>query len=72
LPEVIHAIGRDRGTFRGVEGVLDFMFWPRKNVGWYVEPGYEACWRRGEPAGFQRPGAPAGSMGNIGDEWFKA
>jgi hypothetical protein len=27
--------------------VLDFMFWPRKNVGWYVEPGYEVTFRGG-------------------------
>jgi hypothetical protein len=46
-PEVVHASGRDRGTFWGVESVLDFMFWPRKNVGWYVEPGYELVWRDG-------------------------
>jgi hypothetical protein len=30
------------GTFWGVSAVLDFMFWPRKHVGWYVEPAYEA------------------------------
>jgi hypothetical protein len=22
------------------ELALDFMFWPRKNIGWYVEPSY--------------------------------
>jgi hypothetical protein len=21
--------------------VLDFMFWPTRNVGWYVEPSYD-------------------------------
>ena len=46
-PEVVHASGRDGGTFWGVESVLDFMFWPKKNVGWYVEPGYEVVWRDG-------------------------
>jgi hypothetical protein len=25
--------------------VVDFMFWPRKNVGWYVEPGYEVTFQ---------------------------
>jgi len=35
-----------KGSF-GVEGVLDFMFWPSKNVGWYVEPGYEVTWHDG-------------------------
>ena len=46
-PEIVHASGPNRGTFWGVEGVLDFMFWPRKNVGWYVEPGYEITFRDG-------------------------
>jgi hypothetical protein len=40
-PEWIHATGRESGTFWGLSSVLDFMFWPRKNVGWYLEPGYE-------------------------------
>ena len=26
--------------------VADFMMWPRKNVGWYVEPGYEVTFRQ--------------------------
>jgi hypothetical protein len=30
-----------------VEAVLDFMFWPRRNIGWYVEPGYEITFRDG-------------------------
>ena len=46
-PQVIHSFGPDHGTFWGVEAVLDFMFWPRKNVGWYVEPGYEVTFRDG-------------------------
>jgi hypothetical protein len=46
-PELIHVSGPDRGTFWGIEGVLDFMFWPTKNVGWYVEPGYEITFRDG-------------------------
>jgi hypothetical protein len=48
-PEVMHASGRDGGTFWGGEAVLDFMVWPRKNLGWYVEPGYEVVWRDGTP-----------------------
>jgi hypothetical protein len=40
-PELIHVTGPDHGTFWGLSSVLDFMFWPRKNIGWYVEPGYE-------------------------------
>jgi hypothetical protein len=46
-PEIVHATGPAHGTFWGLEGVLDFMFWPRKNVGWYVEPGYEMTMRDG-------------------------
>jgi len=29
-----------RGTSVGMEFALDFMFWPSKNVGWYLEPSY--------------------------------
>jgi len=40
-PEIAHDSGRENGgTFFGTEAVLDLMFWPRKNVGWYLEPGY--------------------------------
>jgi hypothetical protein len=46
-PEIIHASGADTRTFWGVEGVLDFMFWPKKNVGWYAEPGYELTFHDG-------------------------
>jgi hypothetical protein len=46
-PELVHATGPDHGTFWGIEGVLDFMFWPRRNTGWYVEPGYEMTMRDG-------------------------
>ena len=46
-PELVHATGPDHGTFGGVNAVLDFMFWPRKNIGWYVEPGYELTFREG-------------------------
>ena len=46
-PELVHSFGPDHGTFWGVEAVLDFMFWPRKNIGWYVEPGYEITFRDG-------------------------
>ena len=44
-PEFIRTTGRDGGTFWGVSSVLDFMFWPRANVGWYLEPGYEVAFR---------------------------
>jgi hypothetical protein len=46
-PELIHATGRDGGTYWGVSSVLDFMFWPKRNVGWYFEPGYEVTFRDG-------------------------
>jgi hypothetical protein len=44
-PELIHATGPEAGTFWGISAVADLMFWPRKNVGWYLEPGYEADFR---------------------------
>jgi hypothetical protein len=46
-PEIVHATGPNRATFWGLSSVLDFMFWPRRNVGWYVEPGYELTFRDG-------------------------
>jgi hypothetical protein len=46
-PEIIHATGTDHGTFWGLSSVLDLMFWPRKNLGWYLEPGYEITFRDG-------------------------
>lgn len=46
-PEIIRAAGSNGTTYWGVSAVLDFMFWPRRNVGWYVEPGYEATFRDG-------------------------
>ena len=44
-PELIRSTGRDSGTFWGWSSVLDFMFWPSRTVGWYVEPGYELTFR---------------------------
>ena len=32
--------GDERSTSHGIEFVLDFMFWPTKSVGWYLEPSY--------------------------------
>jgi hypothetical protein len=46
-PEIIHETGPDHGTFWGVSSVVDLMFWPRKRIGWYVEPGYEVTFRHG-------------------------
>jgi hypothetical protein len=39
--------GPDHNTFWGGSSVLDFMFWPKKNIGWYVEPGYELTFHDG-------------------------
>jgi hypothetical protein len=44
-PEVVR--GAHHITSTGVEGVLDFMFWPGKDIGWYVEPGYELVFQHG-------------------------
>ncbi len=42
-PEVVHNFGgNDRIASYDMEFVLDFMFWPSTNVGWYVEPGYSS------------------------------
>ncbi len=42
-PEVVHNFGgNDHTTSYDMEIVLDFMFWPKTNVGWYVEPGYSS------------------------------
>jgi hypothetical protein len=46
-PELVHAIGRNPGTFWGIEAVADLMVWPRRNIGWYVEPAYEMTIRDG-------------------------
>jgi hypothetical protein len=46
-PELGHATGAERDTFLGLSAVADFMFWPRRNVGWYLEPGYEVTFRNG-------------------------
>lgn len=30
-----------RSFLLGLSAVADVMFWPRKDVGWYLEPGFE-------------------------------
>jgi len=47
-PALIQERGVDGGPFWGVSSVLDFMVWPRRNLGWYVEPGYEVAFRDGQ------------------------
>jgi hypothetical protein len=51
-PELTHSTGSDSATYWGVSSVLDLMFWPKKNVGWYLEPGYEVTFRNGTEHGF--------------------
>jgi hypothetical protein len=46
-PELIHTTGPDSRTYWGMSSVLDFMFWPTKRVGWYLEPGYEVTFPSG-------------------------
>jgi hypothetical protein len=52
-PELIHTTGSRDATYWGLSSVLDFMFWPTKNVGWYLEPGYELT----RPGGVSHHGA---------------
>ncbi len=42
-PELIHETGG--GTHWGLSVVADFMFWPKRNTGWHLEPGYEAAFQ---------------------------
>lgn len=48
-PEIIRATGPGSGTFFGISAALDLMFWPAKDVGWYLEPTYERTFRAGLP-----------------------
>ena len=41
-PELIHSTNSD-GTHAGLSAVADLMIWPKQDIGWYVEPGYEAA-----------------------------
>jgi len=40
--------GPDRGTANGAEVDLDFMFWPHKDLGWYVQPDWSVVSKTGE------------------------
>jgi Bacterial SH3 domain len=40
--------GSERGTSVSAEFALDFMFWPTKNVGWYLEPTWSVNPRNGQ------------------------
>jgi hypothetical protein len=52
-PELVHA---DAGTRSGAIAVVDVMFWPGSNVGWYVEPGYEMVFQHGSHGSFTATG----------------
>jgi hypothetical protein len=45
-PELIHST-IDQQTFWGLSAVGDLMVWPRKNVGWYLEPAIERTFQSG-------------------------
>jgi hypothetical protein len=40
--------GPERGTSVSAEFALDFMFWPTKNVGWYIEPTWSVNPKNGQ------------------------
>jgi hypothetical protein len=39
-PELSYRSGSGASTSLATEIVADWMFWPRKNIGWYLEPSY--------------------------------
>jgi len=50
--------GPDEGSSHGIEVVFDFMFWPHKNTGWYLEP----SWSRTAHSGDQTIGLTGGIL----------
>ena len=50
--------GPDEGSSHGIEVVFDFMFWPHKNTGWYLEP----SWSRTSHSGDQTIGLTGGIL----------
>jgi len=40
--------GPERGTSISAEFALDFMFWPTKNLGWFIEPTWSVNPRNGQ------------------------
>ena len=40
--------GPDQGTASGAEVDVDFMFWPRKDLGWYIQPDWSVVSKTGE------------------------
>jgi hypothetical protein len=47
-PEVVTVTaGAERGTYAGGEVALDFMFWPWRRAGLWIEPSYDFVFRDG-------------------------
>lgn len=47
-PQIVRVSGTDKnGTFFGGELVFDFMFWPTRQVGLWLEPAYAFVFRQG-------------------------
>jgi len=58
-PSVSHtSSGPDTGSSHGIEVVFDFMFWPHKDTGWYLEP----SWNRTAHSGEQTIGLTGGFL----------
>jgi hypothetical protein len=48
-PSISQALnGEDRSTTVSAAFALDFMFWPSKNVGWFIEPTWTINPRNGQ------------------------
>jgi hypothetical protein len=59
-PEFSTSLAAGKHTIStATELVLDFMFWPARNVGWYVEPSYSFSFGA---AGERRLGVTAGLL----------
>ena len=62
-PEVVNVSGTENsGTFFGGEAVADFMFWPSRHVGLWVEPSYDFVFHDGLSHG-------VGSTGGVIFGW---
>ena len=51
-PELVHSLQPNGATAPGLVTGLDFMFWPSRSVGWYVEPTYELVFDHGSRGSF--------------------
>ncbi len=56
-PELIWVSGtKNDGVFGGVEVVADFMYWPSRHVGFWVEPSYDMVFHDGVAHGLGSTG----------------